>query len=183
MELLRKNRPFFIFLLKFGLTYFILSALYWLYLSQFDAANNEADSMTKTVAYQTQGVVEFFGIDAFTRPRFTENSYRFYINGKSMGRIVEGCNAISVMILFTSFIIAFSSTLKRTALYIVSGIIAMHVLNIIRLAVLFISFYYLPDYKDFMHDIFFPLFIYGVVFILWILWITKFSGHGKKAKA
>lgn len=183
MELLRKNRAFFIFLAKFGLTYLVLSGAYALYLSQFDAVKYEPDGITRIVAYQTRDLVQLFGEDAFTRPRHHENSFRFYINNKSVARIVEGCNAVSVMILFTAFIVAFSSTFKRTALYIISGLVIIYVLNIIRVALLCLSFYYYPQYGDVVHDIFFPLFIYGVVFTLWILWVTKFSGYGKKSAA
>jgi exosortase family protein XrtF len=183
MDVIRKNRPFFIFLLKFGFSYLLLSGLYWLYLSQYDAANNEPDGMTRLVAYQTEALVDFFGEDAYTRPRTYENSFRFFINNQRVARIVEGCNGISVMILFTAFIIAFSSTVKRTAVYIICGIIFMHILNVLRVALLCLSIYYYPQYENILHDIFFPLFIYGVVFVLWILWVTKFSGHAKKVKA
>lgn len=183
MELLRKNRPFFIFLAKFGLTYLALSGIYALYLSQFDAAKYEPDGITRIVAYQTRDLVALLGEDAFTRPRHHENSYKFYIGNTAVARIVEGCNGISVMILFVSFIVAFSSTLKKTALYIVAGLVVLHILNIVRIALLCLSFYYYPQYNDVVHDIFFPLFIYGVVFVLWIFWVIKFSGYGKKVKA
>jgi exosortase family protein XrtF len=183
MEIIRKNKPFFLFLLKFGVGYLVLSLAYWLYLSQFDAAKYEADGITRIVAYQTRDVVALLGEDAYTRPRHHENSFRFYVNGKSVARIVEGCNAVSVMILFTSFIIAFSSTLKRTLLYTLSGLVIIYALNVLRVALLCMSFYYYPQYNDIVHDIVFPLFIYGVVFLLWILWITKFSGHAKRVSA
>jgi exosortase family protein XrtF len=183
MELLRKNRAFFIFLAKFGLTYLALSGIYALYLSQFDAARNEPDGITGIVAYQTQDLLVFFGEDAFTRPRKYENSYKFFIGDIAVARIVEGCNGISVMILFVSFIVAFSSTIKKTMLYIGVGLITLHVLNIVRIALLCVSFYYYPQYSEVAHDVFFPLFIYGVVFVLWIFWVVKFSGYGKKTKA
>ncbi|OYQ46478.1 exosortase family protein XrtF [Flavobacterium cyanobacteriorum] len=182
MDIFRKNRAFFLFLLKFGIAYLLLSGMYWLYLSQYDAEKNEVDGMTKTVARQAEAFVDFLGEDAFTRPRVHESAYRFFINGKSLARIVEGCNAISVMILFASFIVAFSTTLKRTLSYIILGIIFMHFLNVARVGLLCLSFYYYPQYKTVMHDIVFPAFIYGVVFILWILWIIKFSGNAEKTK-
>lgn len=182
MDILRKNRPFFLFLLKFGLAYLLLSGIYWLYLSQYNTEKNEVDGMTKMVARQAEAFVDFLGEDAFTRPRTYENSYRFIINGKRVARIVEGCNAISVMILFAAFIVAFSSTLKRTLLYIITGIVIIHILNVVRVGLLCLSFYYYPEYEDMVHDILFPLFIYGVVFVLWIMWVAKYSGHAEKTK-
>jgi exosortase family protein XrtF len=84
------------------------------------------------------------------------------------------------MILFAAFIVAFSSTFKRTSLFIVGGLLVIHVLNIIRIALLSLGFYYYPEHKAILHDIVFPLFIYGVVFLLWIIWVTKLSGNAKK---
>lgn len=182
MGIISKNKPFFIFLLKFGLSYIVLTGFYWLYLSQFDAANFEPDGMTTLVANQSRDAVQLLSDDeAFVRPRKTEASYRFFINGKSVARIVEGCNAISVMILFTAFIVAFSAGFKKTVLYIIAGIAIMHLLNVIRVALLCLGFYHYPEYKTVLHDIIFPLFIYGVVFVLWIIWVLKFSAHAKKA--
>ncbi|RZL46307.1 MAG: exosortase family protein XrtF [Pedobacter sp.] len=180
MSVLQKNRPFFLFLLKFGLSYLILSGMYWFYLSRYDATVFEPDGMTTLVSKQSCWLVNTLGEEASLSPHPREASYKFHLNGKSIARIVEGCNAVSVMILFTAFIIAFSSTFKRTSLYILAGIVLIHILNVIRIALLCMSFYYYPEYKDVMHDIFFPLFIYGVVFLLWIIWVKKFSKHASK---
>lgn len=175
MSVLKKNKAFFVFLIKFGVTYLVLSLIYWAYLQQFNADAFEPDSMTTTVTRQAEYLVNLLGKNASIVPHTKEASWRFLINGKSVARIVEGCNAISVMILFTAFIIAFSSTFKRTTLFILAGLIIIHLLNVIRIALLCLSFYYYPQYNDLMHDILFPLFIYGVVFILWIIWVQKFA--------
>jgi exosortase family protein XrtF len=182
MSLIKKNRPFFIFLLKFGISYLLLSGLYTLYLKQFDEFNNEPDGVTTVVAHQSRDLAIFFGEDAAIKPHDKEASYRFFIKGKSIARIVEGCNAVSVMILFVAFIVAFSSAFKRTAIYIVAGILVLHILNVVRVALLCLGYYYYPQYKQLLHDIVFPLFIYGVVFILWVLWVQKFSGNAKLIK-
>lgn len=178
MSLLKKNRPFFIFLIKFGLSYLILSGLYALYLGGFD--DNEPDSITYMVARQARDFTNFIGADATIQRHTKEASYRFFINGTAAARVVEGCNAVSVMILFTAFIVAFSSTFKRTALFIVAGIVILHLLNIVRVSLLCLGYYHYPEYKTMLHDIVFPLFIYGVVFLLWIIWVKKLSGNAKK---
>jgi hypothetical protein len=35
--------------------------------------------------------------------------------------------------------------------------------------------FHYPEYTDLMHDILFPLFIYGVVFLLWIIWVNQYQ--------
>jgi exosortase family protein XrtF len=55
----------------------------------------------------------------------------------------------------------------------------IHVLNITRIALLMVAFYNFPEANFILHDILFPLVIYGTVFILWIIWVNKFSFYAK----
>ena len=102
--------------------------------------------------------------------------------GTDIARVVEGCNAISVMILFAAFIFAFSARWHKTILYIFIGIILLHVLNCIRIALLCFSLFHYKQYSTILHGTIFPLIIYGAVFVLWILWVTNYSGYGKATK-
>jgi len=183
MGVLQKNKTFFIFLGKFVLSYLLLSFLYWLFLNQYDAAKLEPDGMTRIVAEQTRDLANFLGGDTRIRKRNSEASYKFYINDAHIVRIVEGCNAVSVMILFAAFIVAFSTTFKRTSLYILAGLLIIHILNIVRIIFIAYAVYYYRQYSRVLHDVVFPLFIYGVVFTLWIMWVIKFSGNAKSVKA
>ena len=180
MSIFKKNKAFFIFLAKFALSYLLFSGIYWLYLNQYDAAKFEPDGMTRLVAEQSVGFSKILGEDVYIKQRTKEASFKFYVNNKAVARVVEGCNAVSVMILFTAFIVAFSTTFKRTFLYIITGIAIIHFLNVVRVGLLGLGFYYYYDYRELMHDILFPVFIYGVVFVLWVLWVTKFSGNAAK---
>jgi exosortase family protein XrtF len=181
MNVFQKNKPFFFFLLKFAGSYIVLSVLYSCYLSRFDEDKFETDGITIMVAKHSADFVNLTGNTASVMPHKSEACYRFFVNNALVLRIVEGCNAVSVMILFVAFICAFSTTLRRTALFILAGIVVLYVLNILRIGLLALCVYYYRDYKDVAHDILFPLFIYGVVFLLWIVWVTKLSGkNGRK---
>jgi hypothetical protein len=46
---------------------------------------------------------------------------------------------------------------------------------------LVVLMYHFPDYKEFLHGVLFPLLIYGTVFLLWIIWVNKFSFYAKKS--
>ncbi|QBN18754.1 exosortase family protein XrtF [Flavobacterium nackdongense] len=173
-------KPFLLFLGKFLLTYLLLTFIYQSYLGRFDVNQNETDSFTKLVAQQTEDVLLFFNCDVKTLPNSKEPAVNLYYNHKPMARIIEGCNALSVIILFASFIIAFSGKLKPTVLYIIGGSLIIHILNVIRIALLCVFMYYYPKQQHFLHGVVFPLFIYGVVFILWIIWVNKFSKYAKK---
>ena len=173
-------KPFFIFLSKFLLFYVVFTFVYKMYLDQYYVTKNEVDSFTQVVANQTQKLISVFVENAELSSHEFEPSIKIFYNEKYVARIIEGCNAISVMILFSAFIFAFSTQWKKTGLYIIFGIILIHVLNIIRIGLLSFALYHYPEYEEILHGTIFPLFIYGVVFLLWILWVTKFSGYDKR---
>ena len=168
-----KYKPFLTFVAKFFLIYLVLSLSYGFYLDQFDQATFEPDGITTLVSDQTRDLLKVFGVDAATAPHELEASHKFMVNGKFVARIVEGCNAVSVMILFVAFVVAFKGKLKHTLLFILAGILIIHILNIIRIALLTLALYYYPQYQEFLHGTIFPLVIYGVVFILWVIWVNK----------
>lgn len=149
-------------------------------MNQFNVENKEVDGITEFVAQQTKNTLVFFGKDCEIRKHEFESSFKVIYFNKYLARIIEGCNAISVIILFASFVFAFSSKLKKTVLFILFGSVLIFVLNILRIALLTIGLYNYPEYEEFLHNIVFPLVIYGVVFILWIVWVIKFSGYAKR---
>lgn len=176
---LKQHRPFLLFLGKFFFSYLILTLLYQFYLSTFDQATFEPDGMTYITTVHSSELLGLLGYDTSYSPHPTEPSYRFFFEGKSVARIIEGCNAISVIILYVAFLIAFTGKLKPTLIFLFGGILLIYVLNISRIAALVLGLVYYPEYEYLMHDILFPLFIYGVVFFLWVLWVRNFSTYGK----
>jgi len=72
--------------------------------------------------------------------------------------------------------------LKQTILFIVIGSLIIHILNIVRIALLCIALYNYPDYEHILHGVVFPLIIYGVVFLLWVIWVNKFSIYVRETK-
>ena len=177
---INQYKPFFAFLIKFLLFYVVFTFIYKMYLSQYDVAKNEVDYFTEVVANQTKQFMLFFTDNAQSIKHDKEPSLKILYKEKYVARVIEGCNAVSVMILFAAFVFAFSTQWKKTLLFIVFGIVLIHVLNVIRIALLSFALYYYPQYEEILHGTIFPLFIYGVVFVLWILWVTKFSGYVKR---
>ncbi|TDR24046.1 exosortase family protein XrtF [Flavobacterium cheniae] len=177
---INQYKPFFAFLIKFLLFYVVFTFIYKMYLSQYDVAKNEVDYFTEIVSNQTKQFMLFFTDNAQSIKHHKEPSLKIFYKEKYVARVIEGCNAVSVMILFAAFVFAFSTQWKKTLLFIVFGIVLIHVLNVIRIALLSFALYYYPQYEEILHGTIFPLFIYGVVFVLWILWVTKFSGYVKR---
>lgn len=179
---LLQHKLFFIFLLKFMLFYVFFGFLYKLFLNQFNTSLNEVDSITEFVAMNTNELLLLFKQNSSISQNEIEPSIKMMYNGRYVARIIEGCNAVSVIILFAAFIFAFSSKFLKTFIYIVFGSVIIYVLNIIRIALLTSLLFYYPQHQEILHGTIFPLFIYGIVFLLWIFWVVKLSGYEKNSK-
>jgi exosortase family protein XrtF len=180
-NLLLQYKPFLLFLGKFIVSYLILTLIYQTYLNRFDVKNAEVDSFTQLVANQSKTVLSWSDSNSFTMPHLREPSVKLFYKGKYISRIIEGCNALSVIILFISFVIAFTGKFKKTILFIMFGSIIIHILNIGRIALLCVALYHFPQYEHLLHGVIFPLVIYGVVFLLWVIWVNKYSLYATEA--
>ncbi len=172
---LKDYRPLVVFLAKFGASYIILSAIYYGYLSQYNESLLQVDSFTEIVANQTKSVVSIFNQNVSFDKHPNQAAFRIFYNNKFVARVVEGCNGISVAILFAAFVIAFKGKLWQTVSFILFGTLLIHILNVARIALLAALLFHYPEYEHILHGVVFPGIIYSIVFILWVVWINKFS--------
>jgi exosortase family protein XrtF len=180
---LKKRKTIIKFLAKFFVVYFVLLGIYSFYLKQTQQRLPvfSCSPITKTVAHHTHAVAKWLGYDTVVQQTNDELSMMFFVENVYAVPIVEGCNSISVLILFLSFIIAFAGSLKATIIFGAFGIFAIYCINILRILALSKLMYVYPEYQDILHNLFFPAVIYGAVFVLWIIWVNKFS-YLKKAR-
>jgi exosortase family protein XrtF len=155
--------------------YVLLSVVYKLYLQYSDGSKFYPDYVTHLVALQSEDLLNAFGYNTKVLPHPDEPSMKLILNGEFIGRIIEGCNSISVIILFLSFIVAFSGKLKTTFFYIISGSVLIYVVNLLRIVALAVGLHLYPKYGEVLHTVIFPGIIYGMVFLLWIFWVNRFS--------
>jgi len=182
IELIKKNKAVVKFLMLFGGSYVILALGYQYYLTNFSSKTYYPDYITNLVTVQSKYVTESLGYGVRIAPHPNDLSMKFIINEEYVARIVEGCNALSVMVLFVAFIIAFHSNFKKTFLFALAGAILIYALNIFRVSLLCIGIYEFPEYTSYLHDIIFPGFIYGLVFLLWMVWV-RMNTEKKKVAA
>ena len=180
---MRKNKTIIIFLVKFFATYFILFGLYSFYLNKTQQKSDlfSCSPVTKIVANHVQIMARVIGYDAQIEQNENELSMKFILNGKYVSRIIEVCNSISIIILFLSFIIAFSGSLKATILFVFFGSLSIYLVNLFRIIALSVLYYKFPEYQEILHSLVFPAIIYGLTFILWITWVKYFSNINKNA--
>ena len=179
---MHKNKAIVVFLAKFFATYFILFGIYSYYLSKTQQKGDvfSCAPVTRMVADHVQKVATMLGYETYTEQSADELSIVLVINGEYASRIVEGCNSVSVIILFLAFIIAFSGKLTHTILYGLFGVLLIYVVNVLRIIAITILYYKFPKYQDILHDLFFPAIIYGLTFMLWVTWVKFFSNLSRK---
>lgn len=138
------------------------------------------DYVTHLVAKQAEHLITDLGYDVYIEPHPNEPSMKLMIHNKYVARIIEGCNSISVIILFVSFVIAFSGRLKQTFVFLLSGSVLIYVVNLFRIVILTIGLYHYPWRRELLHTVVFPAIIYGMVFFLWMIWVRYFATINRK---
>lgn len=168
------------FIITFLVVYGALSIMYKLYLDYSENSRYYPDYLTNLVAKQSQSLIETIGYDATIAPHPNEPSMKLIINNKFVARVIEGCNSVSVIILFVSFIIAFAGKWKTTLFYLLVGSVLIYTINLIRIVILSVGLYHYPWRREILHIVIFPLIIYGFVFLLWMFWVNRFANNSIK---
>lgn len=163
-------KPVLSILLRFVVIYMVLILLYQLYLN----TQTGLDGVSNWVAGQVCSVQEACGYQSSLLPKPQWETAYFVVNGQYPSRMVEGCNAVSIMILFLAFVFAFYKGAK-TFVFTAVGLVIIHVMNVLRIAGLNMLFFIAPDYFKMGHDYLFPAIIYGTVVALWLVWIKFFA--------
>ena len=153
----------------------MLLFLYSLYLNGSKGGTYQPDFITNLVANQSKAIISSFGYIVEVVPHSSQTSMQLFINSQYLAEIIEGCNSISIVILFISFIIAFAQKFKTTFFYLLAGCVLIYGVNLIRIAILAIALYKYPQHQEFLHSIVFPAIIYGMVFLLWVYWVRLIS--------
>lgn len=188
-------KPTIFFLLRFFGVYFAFSFLYGLYINQYDtAAPPETDPITRVITYQCAHTSSLMGYQA----EMIENDHKNYesaeeqtydslwLNDQYAISIEEGCNGVNLMILFMAFVVGFGGKVLNMILFIPAGIVFIHLANIGRLMLLsLLNVEWGGQAFHFFHKYGFTAVIYIAIFLLWYLWVMRFSGKlkSKKAKA
>lgn len=175
MNLFKIYRPVWQFLLVFFGTYGVFSGLYFYYLDYWSLHGQEVDPITNIVGQQVQWTLQFLGFNGRVTPWAATEDLVISIMNQPVARLVEGCNAVSVMILFVAFVIGIPQKISRSLWFILFGCIALYGINILRIVLISIGIYARPSWTAILHDLVFPGIIYGTVLLLWIIWIWQYK--------
>jgi exosortase family protein XrtF len=99
-------------------------------------------------------------------------------------RIGASCNGLELLVLFAIFIISYPGNKKHKFVFIILGLIGIHILNIFRNY--WLSLFVLHkemELFDLFHRYIFIFMVYGAIFLLWMLWVNKFSKLNEKKES
>lgn len=179
-KLIAQYKPVIKFILIFLAVYVVLSFCYKLYLDVSFGSTYYPDFFTHVAAKSSQKMLNVFGYDTYIYQHRSKPFLKLVVNGNYLARVIEGCNSISVIVLFVAFIVAFASGFKVTFWYALLGSCLIFIINSVRITILALGIYYFPKFTDVLHSVIFPGIIYGMVFLLWVFWVNRFSGLKQK---
>lgn len=164
----RSFGPALRFLGIFMLSSFGLTAIYSAYLSSLQ---NQVDYFTFQAAKGATALLNYFGLETHFVLRPVSNEAWIYQGEKALVSVIEGCNGVSIAILFLSFLLAFSGKWRKLAWFAGISLVFIWLVNITRIAWLawvimengIVAFNWQKSV--------FNASIYAFVLLLWILWI------------
>lgn len=170
--MLKDFKPVLHILLRFIIIYLVLLFAYQFYLNS--GKGSGLDLFSRMIAGQVRSIQNALGFPTLLYDDVKNEQVWFYVKKAYATRMVEGCNAVSVMILFAAFIFAFYKGAK-TFVFALAGLALLYVMNLVRIAALNIVVTDHPEYGKMFHDFVFPAIIYGTVVLLWLVWIKFFA--------
>ncbi|MGC5744588.1 exosortase family protein XrtF [Chryseobacterium sp. NFX27] len=170
--MLKDFKPVLNILLRFIVIYLVLLFGYQFYLNSGKA--DGLDSFSRMIADQVASIQNATGFPTLLYDDVKNEQVWFYVKKNYVARMVEGCNAVSVMILFIAFVFAFYKGAK-TYLFALAGLVLLYIMNLLRIVGLNIVLVDYQEYGKIFHDFIFPAVIYGTVVVLWLVWIKFFA--------
>lgn len=89
--------------------------------------------------------------------------------------IGDPCDGINLFALFSFFVIAYPGNWKHKLWFVPAGITLIHFMNIVRISLLCIIVRDRPQWLEFNHTYLFQTLMYILIFVLWFVWIRRFS--------
>jgi exosortase family protein XrtF len=166
------SNPFILFLVKAAILYIGWELLYELWLHP----NRTLELLVvSNITLLVNGILELLGfalidpdmIQGYDRTLGIDSTHGLYI--------ADSCAGVPLMALFAGFILAYPGSTIRKLIYIPIGLIIIHLINILRIVGLAIVTLYAPEMLDFNHHYAFTIIVYTCIFLLWILWVNRFS--------
>ena len=126
------------------------------------------EPFTGGIARVSGVVLDLIGQDVTMQGTVIRNS-RFAVN------IRNGCNGVEAMLIFLAAVLAFPASWRSRLLGLGIGIVAIQVVNLIRVVALFLTGIYFPKLFDASHTVIWQTLVILSGVLLWIFWANRFA--------
>ncbi len=130
--------------------------------------DNVIEPFTAGIAKVSGVTLDLIGQDVTMNGTGIRNK-RFAVN------IKNGCNGVETMIIFVAAVLAFPAPWPARAVGLVLGIIAIQIVNLIRVVSLFLTGAYFPALFDSSHTVIWQTIVILFGVLLWIFWANRFA--------
>jgi exosortase family protein XrtF len=115
----------------------------------------------------------FHFVPVEVRPNLAADNFAIFhaLTGRKLVNVGHGCNALTLMVLFSGFILAFPAAIIQKVKFLATGILIIFILNILRVVALTGMWVYNAKWVDFNHKYAFTTFMYLVIMGMWLYWI------------
>ncbi len=178
----KENRTIILFLLRVAIIYFAWKLLsfvlgeekipiderMWPWLSQH--WENFNDFVRIILINSTQFYFDLVGLHSEII-----NNNQLWVHGYVILGVGNYCLAIQLWLFFAALIFSYQGKIINKIWFTIVGIILINVINVLRMIAVTYAAHYYYDYMQFNHDYVFNVIIYIFTFLMWVLWINRFS--------
>ncbi len=130
------------------------------------------EKLISLIIENTAFILKIFGFSVYQSIE-GQNMQLIGIDGSHPIWIGSPCNALTLFMFFSLFVIAFPGSIKKKLWFIPLGVIIIHVANVLRVVALTTINFYAPQYIEFNHTYTFTVLVYGIIFLLWMWWVNS----------
>jgi archaeosortase B (VPXXXP-CTERM-specific) len=123
-------------------------------------------------AQTTTGLVHLFGVEAVRNKMIHLTHDSWIVNTE--------CTAITIMIIFASFVTVYQTSLKAKGIGLLLGLPVIFIANIMRLLIMAFIDKFSPAYSNYFHDYLWQVAFIIMVIALWLVWIEKVVRRERK---
>jgi len=120
-------------------------------------------------------ILRALGYELIPEPTNAENIRTIGVQGGTLLWIGDPCNGVGLFAVYLIFLIAYPGPWKKKIWFGALGLLSIHLINALRVALLCIIVKYDYELLNFNHDYTFYVIVYGWVFLLWAIWVRRFS--------
>jgi exosortase family protein XrtF len=125
------------------------------------------------------GILTGLGHTLIPEPENAEQIRTIGIQGGHLLWIGDACNGLGLFAVYLIFLIAFPGPWKHKLWFAAIGLLTIHFINALRIAALCLVVSIDYELLNFNHDYTFYVVVYGWVFLLWFLWVKRFSNSSR----